>query len=133
MNNCGGDSKSRQAASDAAQLKNKCANKKFVLTLSRVCDIHERFGHGINVLQIVSILPHERFDKFHEVCIEKLLQMSKVIESHARSPMPEDGKKIYLWPKYHTTGKYWGIPILDDNPEQNKAWVFYTCAKPKNA
>ena len=70
-----GFSKSRQAASDAAQLKNKLANKKFVLTLSGVCNIYKRFGHCINVLQIVSILPHERFDKFHEVCIEKLLQM----------------------------------------------------------
>ena len=92
-----------------------------------MCDIYATFGHGINILQIVSILPHERFDKFHEVCIEKLLEMSKVIECHEKCPMPKEGKKICLCPKYHsdlqsvnTTGKYRGIPILDDNPEQNR-------------
>ena len=92
------DAKSRQTASDAAQLKNKLANKKFALTLSGICDIYDTFGHGINILQIVSILPHERFDKFHEVCIEKLLQMSKVIECHEKCPMSKEGKKICLWP-----------------------------------
>ncbi len=85
MNNFGvSNAKSRQTASDAARLKNKLANKKFALTHSGVCDIYDTFGHGINILQIVSILPHERFDKFHEVCIEKLLQMSKFIECHEK-------------------------------------------------
>ena len=128
MHNSGArDAKSRQTAADAAQLKNKIANKMFVLTLSGVCDIYDTFGHGINILQIVSILPHERFDKFNEVCVEKLLQMSKVIESHEKCPLSKDGKRSCLWPKYHadlqsvlTTGKYRGIPILDDNPEQNR-------------
>ena len=119
INNLGAkDAKSRQTASDVALLKNKLANQKFVLTLSSVCDIYATFGHGINILQIVSILPHERFNKFHEVCIEKLLKMSKVIECHEKCPMSKEGKKICVWPKYHsdlqsvnTTGKYWGIPI----------------------
>jgi hypothetical protein len=137
MNNFGArDAKSRKTASDATQLKNKLANKKFVLTLSGVCDIYDTFGHGIDILQIVSILPHEQFDKLHEVCIEKLLQMSKVIQCHEKCSMSKEGKKICLWPKYHSdlqsiiaTGKYRGIPILDNDPEQNRTWIFYNCAK----
>jgi hypothetical protein len=92
--------------------------------------------YGIDILQIVSILPHEQFDKLHEVCIEKLLQMSKVIQCHEKCPMSKVGKKICLWPKYHSdlqsiiaTGKYRGIPILDNDPEQNRTWIFYNCAK----
>ena len=79
----------------------------------------------LHTAQIVSILPHERFYKFHEVCIEKLLKMSKVIECHEECPMSKEGKKICLWPKYHsdlqsvkTTGKYRVISILDDNPSK---------------
>ena len=59
-----GDSRSRKTGLEASDLLNKINNKNFALTLSGICDIYEAFSHGINVLQIVNLLPHERVDKF---------------------------------------------------------------------
>eukprot|EP00112_Aurelia_sp_Birch-Aquarium-sp1_P022977 Seg6674.3 transcript_id=Seg6674.3/GoldUCD/mRNA.D3Y31 product="hypothetical protein" protein_id=Seg6674.3/GoldUCD/D3Y31 len=76
-----GSARDRQKAEEARILKNQLFNKQFVTRLSGICDIYSVFGHGVNVLQIVDILPHERFDRFEEVCIQKLDKMANAVPS----------------------------------------------------
>ncbi len=64
-----GDSKERQKAADAEKFMNSICNVKFILTLSGITDIYEKYGELVNVLQKVNSLPYERFDTFIYVCI----------------------------------------------------------------
>ena len=48
---------------------------EFVFLLCAICDLYTHFGKSVNVLQIVNILPHEKFDLFEEGCRDKLKEM----------------------------------------------------------
>ena len=48
-------------ATQASNLSNKIVNKRFAVILSGLCDIYEVFGHGVNILQTVDMLPHDKF------------------------------------------------------------------------
>ena len=50
----GSDSKERQNAADAEKLMNSICNVKFVLILSGITDIYEKYGELINVVQKVN-------------------------------------------------------------------------------
>ena len=112
------DSKERQKAADAEKLMNSICNVKFVLILSGITDIYEKYGELINVFQKVNSLPHKRFDTFIHVC-NKMKMMSE------RMNHDECEAKSCLWPTYHDdvkklddTYKYMGIPIVDDHSEK---------------
>lgn len=119
--NCTGDSKQREKAANAAEIKNKLMNKKFVLQLSGVVDIYTVFGHGVNVLQTLNMLPHDKYDRFNQVCVNKLKSMLNTISSHKKCPKNDKGNTICDWPCFHSdsesltkTLEYRGIIIIDD-------------------
>ena len=62
-----GTSQNKSKAKDLSCIQEKMFNLKFVLELSGSCDIYIRFGHAVNVLQTVNMLPHVRFDTFVEI------------------------------------------------------------------
>ena len=53
-----GTSQNKSKAKDLSSIQEKMFNLKFVLELSGSCDIYIRFGHAVNVLQAVKMLPH---------------------------------------------------------------------------
>ena len=57
-----GNSKDRERA--AKKFMHSICNFKFVLTLSSLIDIYDKYGELINVIQKVNSLPHERYDSF---------------------------------------------------------------------
>ena len=70
--------------STAAQKKkaDKCAgmqaqiqNWLFIFTLVGLTDLYTVYSKGVNVLQIVNILPHEKYDAFETSCRGRLVDM----------------------------------------------------------
>ena len=115
-----GNSKERQKAADAEKLMNSICNIKFVLTLSGIIDIYDKYGELITIVQKVNSLPHERFDAFIHVC-DKMKTMSKKI-NHEDCDVT-DGKSC-SWATYHgdlkklnEVGEYMGVPIVDHHGE----------------
>eukprot|EP00092_Neocalanus_flemingeri_P058598 GFUD01069845.1.p1 GENE.GFUD01069845.1~~GFUD01069845.1.p1 ORF type:complete len:111 (+),score=23.82 GFUD01069845.1:3-335(+) len=53
-------------ADQAAGLLAPIYNLEFVFLLCAICDLHTHCGKSVNVLQIVNILPHEKYDMFEE-------------------------------------------------------------------
>ena len=97
-------------------------NKKTCLNLSGLCDIYSVFGHGVNILQTVNMLPHEKYKKFM-MCINVLTNMRETISDHNS----EKCLQKCLWPTYHkdvaelkNTGKYRGILIVADDAPKRK-------------
>ena len=108
-----GNSKERQKAADAEKLMNSICNVKFVLTLSGIIDIYDKYGELINIVQKVNSLPHERFDAFIHVC-DEMKKMSEKINHE------ECDVKACSWATYHSdikklddAGEYMGVPIVD--------------------
>ena len=58
-----GNSKDRERAAEAKKFMHFC-NFKFVLTMSSLIDIYDKYGELINVIQKVNSLPRERYDSF---------------------------------------------------------------------
>ena len=111
----------RKGSDEAKQLLGKVLNARFLLTLSGCADIYSQYGVIVNVVQQVSLLPHQRYDKFlKEVEILKL--MSESLEDHAKCNelCKLSNERKCLWPLYHQAtaslkekGEICGIPILD--------------------
>lgn len=126
LSNAGGDSKAREKANTAAQIKASLLNKKFALRLSGLCDLYAVFGHAVNILQKVNILPHEKYDLFIK-CISDYTLMAESISNHDKCPQLP--KPVCQWPNYHkdiadiNNGKYRGIPIIDNNQEARRATI----------
>ena len=55
-----GNSREMQKATEAEKPMRSIHNVKFVLTLSGLIDIYDKYGELINAVQIVNSLPHER-------------------------------------------------------------------------
>ena len=98
-------------------MKSIC-NVKFVLTLSAITDIYDKYGELVNVVQKVNYLPHERFDTFIHVC-NKMKSMSERM-NHEKCDV-----KFCSWPVYHrdlkeldNTGEYMGVPIVDHHDKE---------------
>ncbi len=115
-----GDSKERQKAADAEKFMNSICNVTFILMLSGITDIYEKYGELVNVLQKVNSLPHERFDTFVYIC-NKMKNMSQRI-THEKC----DAKSCY-WPVYHGDLKKldnigeldnMGVPIVDTHNKE---------------
>jgi len=66
-------------ADRAAGLQAAVYSLEFVLTLSAVCDLYSHYAKSVNVLQIVNILPHEKYDIF-ERGRDKLKEMLDSVE-----------------------------------------------------
>ena len=71
-----GTSQNKSQAKDLS-IQQKMFNLKFVLELSGSCDIYIWFGHTVNIIKTVNMLPHAKFDNFVEKCFEKLSKDSK--------------------------------------------------------
>ena len=113
-----GDSKDRQKAVDAEKFMDPICNAKFVLRLSGITDIYEKYGELVDVVQKVNSLPYERFDTFIHVC-NKMKNMSE------RMNHEKCDAKSFSWPIYHhdikeldDTGEYMGVPIVDDHDDE---------------
>jgi hypothetical protein len=77
-------------ADRAAGLQAAVYSLEFVLTLSAICDLYSHYAKSVNVLQIVNILPHEKYDIFEKGCREKLKEMQE-------SVVPEDCPCSLAW------------------------------------
>ena len=58
------DTRVREKADKAMELKGKILNLSFLLNLSGLVDIYEQFGVIVQVTQMVTLLPHERLDMY---------------------------------------------------------------------
>ena len=91
---------------------------KFSLQLSGSCDIYMRFGHGVNILQTVSILPHTKFDLFVSTVVTAFAKMTDTVDPKFCSCSVQAGSKECLWPLLHkdlleinTKASYRGVPV----------------------
>eukprot|EP00112_Aurelia_sp_Birch-Aquarium-sp1_P016818 Seg3843.2 transcript_id=Seg3843.2/GoldUCD/mRNA.D3Y31 product="hypothetical protein" protein_id=Seg3843.2/GoldUCD/D3Y31 len=66
-----GNSEDIKKSRQASDLSNKIMNKRFTILLSGLCDVYEVFGHGVNILQKVDVLPHDKYDQFQIKVIER--------------------------------------------------------------
>ena len=89
----GATTKERKKGSDAAALKGKIHNMKFMLRLSGEADIYNQYGIIINILQSVNLLPHERLAKFQSA-VQRMAKMAECINHETC------GESCY-WPYYH--------------------------------
>ena len=62
-------------ADQAAGLLILIYSLEFVFLFSAVCDLFTHFGKSVNILQIVNVLPHEKYDMFEEGCRDKFKEM----------------------------------------------------------
>ena len=115
LQNMEGSSDDRKKAANASNLSNKMHNKRFCTIFSGLCDIYEVFGHGVNILQTVDMLPHDKFDRFHSVVISKFNSMAASVDHP--TCISSHGSKCQ-WPMLHldleeikTLGSYRGIPM----------------------
>ena len=61
-------------AEEAALMKTKICNVKFLAQLCGLVDVYKVFGSMVNQLQVINTLPHERLQKF-EKSLAKLEEM----------------------------------------------------------
>ena len=80
-------------------------NKEFLLTLSGLMDIYEKFGAIVQVTQEVHLLPHERLDLYAK-SMEKLSNMAQCMEHKNCEKYFKEGDKIKcMWPQNHADKK----------------------------
>ena len=115
LENMDGSSDERKKATNASDLSNTILNKRFTTILSGLCDIYEVFGHCVNILQTVDMLPHDKFDRFHSVVIFKFNSMAACVDHP--TCISSHGSKCQ-WPillfdleEIKTLGSYRSIPI----------------------
>ena len=101
-------------------MKASLVNKRFCLKLSALCDIYKVFGHAVNILQTVNMLPYEKYQYFLK-CINTYTTMLEKLPAHTTCA------EKCLWPTYHhdlnelrTTGKYRGIIIVENYVEERR-------------
>ena len=67
-------------ADQAAGLLILIYSLEFVFLFSAVCDLFTHFGKFVNILQIVNMLPHEKYDMFEEGCRDKFKEMVDCVD-----------------------------------------------------
>ena len=70
-----GSSEDRKKGQLISEILGKIFPLKFCIRLSGSCDIYERFGEGINIVQTVNILPHIKSNKKSDVINECSLKL----------------------------------------------------------
>ena len=94
------------------------------MILSGLCDIYEVFGHGVNILQTVNMLPHDKFDKYKSLVIDQFCSMVESLNDQARcnSTCP---KPKCQWPNLYRdleeiekSGTYRGVPMAQLRGEE---------------
>ena len=96
-----GSSEDRQKAKDISTILGKILNLKFVLEVSGSCDVYNRFGHGINILQTVSIMPHTKYDNFVATAVDGLATMAETVDPED-CPCGKDASSLKcFWPVLH--------------------------------
>ena len=96
-----GTSEDRNKAKEISNIQGKILNLKFVLQLSGSCDIYNRFGHGINILQTVNMLPHTKFDQFVDVVTSGLSSMADTVDPKLCPCDQNVNSDKCLWPLLH--------------------------------
>ena len=118
------DSKVRENADKAKELKGKILNLAFLLTLSGLVDLYEQFGAIVQITQMVHLLPHERLDLYNKA-VGRMKHMAFALEDHSNCEkfLPPDSKIKCLWPKNHEVKKSLadkkeirGLKILGQHP-----------------
>ena len=71
------NSRIREKGAKAKELLGRILNAEFVLTLSGLADIYDKFGAAVQVTQMVHLLPHERLDLFKKV-VQRIRDMADV-------------------------------------------------------
>ena len=96
------DSKVRENADKAKELKGKILNVVFMLTLSGLVDLYEQFGTIVQITQMVHLLPHERLDLYNK-SVGHMRNMALALEDHKNCEkyLQPDTKIKCLWPKNH--------------------------------
>ena len=76
----GASQRVKDKADIAAGFQSRILNIKFLLQLALICDIYYHFGCSAKILQIVNILPHEKYDMFQSGFRDKLLEMKTSVD-----------------------------------------------------
>ena len=87
----------KKKASEAAALKAKIHNMKFLLRICGLANIYNLYGKITNILQTTNLLPHERLEKFQST-VEDMVKMSQAT-NHEACPNCPSPSKCY-WPYY---------------------------------
>lgn len=96
-----GGEKEREKAKSADELQGRILNLTFALSLSFLIDIYNIYSQISKTLQIVNILPFERFDKF-ESLLKSYVKMLDTVDHTKCSCSPSLSEAFCLWPSYHT-------------------------------
>ena len=94
-----GSSEDRKRGKEISAILGQIGSLKFVLELSGSCDIYNTFGHGVNILQKVNILPHIKYDQFVDTVVETLDTMA---DNLVYIPTIKGLKKtleFFIWPQ----------------------------------
>ena len=75
-----GSTEDKNKAKEITNILGKILNLKFVIELSGACDIYNRFGHGVNILQTVNMLPHVKYDKFVDTVTAVFSTMAETVD-----------------------------------------------------
>lgn len=59
----------KDKADKAAGFQAQILNGRFMLQLALITDVYLHYGRSVDVLQIVNIFPHEKFDRFQSGCL----------------------------------------------------------------
>ena len=98
------DSKVRENADKAKELKGKILNLVFLLILSGLVDIYEQFGAMVQITQMVHLLPHERLDLFNKG-VRHMRNLALCLEGHKHCEQYFQTDAKCLWPKNHADRK----------------------------
>ena len=122
---CQGNSEDRKKAKEVSSILGKICTMKFSILLSGACDIYDRFGTGVIILQTVSILSHTKFDMFVSTVVTAFAKMGDTVDPENCSCAATPGSKECIWPHLHkdlleirTKASYHGVAVGQLVPEE---------------
>ena len=104
---------------DARRLLKAVNNKQFALELSGISDVYNQFGHLVNIVQKVNLLPWERYDQaLDQIMVFETMEYT--VLSHDRCVSSGDE---CLWPRFHSDQEtllsqetYMGAKVTENFP-----------------
>ena len=96
-----GSSEDRKRGKEISAILGQIGSLKFVLELSGSCDIYNTFGHGVNILQKVNILPHIKYDQFVDTVVETLDTLADTVDPADCPCLNTAGSPKCVWPVLH--------------------------------
>ena len=106
----------KDKAKHASDILKKISNKKFFYQVAGGVDIYKILSQLACELQIVNLLPHERYDRF-ERQLEKLREMISCIDDHSSCGDPCLWKKLHSDTNCISTGDLGSVILNSDEPE----------------